>query len=223
VKTFRFEHWRWEGGFVRLLVWAIAGFFRSRASLVSDNLCLRQQLLVLQRKHTLPRLRDRDRRFWILDSLWLPRWRVALIDVTSETVLFRTIYVFFIIHHASREVVHVRTTRHPTNEWTGRQIVEACGWDREPPRFLIHDRDRRHGTTIHLRLMALGVRSVRTPLRSPRANAIAERWVKSVRTECLDHLLILNEWHLQRVLTEYVARFNRWRPHRALEQRASCG
>jgi len=312
---------------VRLLVWAIAGFFRSRASLVSKNLCLRQQLLVLHRKHKRPQLRDSDRRFWILASRWLPRWRVALLVVTSETVLrwhrkgwkaywrwrsrprgrsgrkplspevrmlirrmaaenvlwgqkriqaelarlgypvsartvarymrdvrrgppspswrsflsaqageiwacdffcvqtilFRTIYVFFIIHHASREVVHVRTTHHPTSDWSGRQIVEACGWDREPPRFLIHDRDSRYGTTFHLRLKALGIRSIRTPFKSPKANAIAERWVKSVRTECLDHLLILNERHLQRVLTEYMVWFNRWRPHRALEQRAPCG
>ncbi len=66
-----------------------------------------------------------------------------------QTVFFRTIYVFFIIHHASREVVHVRTTRHPTSEWTEQQIVEACGWDREPPRFLIHDRDSRYGTAFH--------------------------------------------------------------------------
>jgi transposase InsO family protein len=139
-----------------------------------------------------------------------------------QTIFFRTIYVFFIIHHASRKVVHVRTTLYPTSEWTGRQIVEACGWDREPPRFLIHDRDSRYGTSFDLRLKALDTRSVRTPFRSPQANAIAERWVKSVRTECLDHLLILNERHLRRVLTEYVTYFNRWRPHRSLGQRAPC-
>jgi len=143
-----------------------------------------------------------------------PNWRTFLSAHAREiwacgffcvqTILFRTIYVFFIIHHASREVVHVRTTRHPTSEWTGRQIVEACGWEREPPRFLIHDRDSRYGIAFDLRLRALGIRSVRTPFRSPQANAIAERWVKSVRTESLDHYLILNERHLRRILSEYV-------------------
>ena len=116
--------------------------------------------------------------------------------------------------------MHVRTTCHPTSEWTGRQIVEACGWERAPPRFLIHDRDSRYGMAFDLRLKALGIRSIRTPFRSPQANAIAERWVKSVRTECLDHYLILNGRHLRRVLTEYVTYFNRWRPHRSLGQRA---
>jgi transposase InsO family protein len=311
---------------VRWVVWAIAGFFRSKTSLVAENLYLRQQLLVLHRKHKRPRLQDSDRRFWILASRWLPRWQESLLIVTPETVLrwhrkgwkvywrwrsrprgrsgrkplspevrtlirrlaaenvlwgqkriqaelaklgysvsartvakymrglrcgppspnwrnflsahareiwasdffcvqtilFRTIYVFFIIHHASREVVHVRTTCHPTSEWTGRQIVEACGWDREPPRFLIHDRDSRCGTAFDLRLKALGIRSVRTPFRSPQANAIAERWVKSVRTECLDHTFIFNERHLHRVLNEYVAYFNHWRPHRSIGQRAPC-
>jgi len=161
-----------------------------------------------------------------------PGWRKFLASHAQEiwacdffcvhTIFFRTLYVFFIIHHASREVMHVRTTRHPTSEWTRREIVEACAWDLEPPRFLIHDRDSRYGTSFDLRLKALGTRSVRTPFRSPRANAIAERWVRSVRTECLDHLLILNERHLHRVLTEYVNYYNRWRPHRSLGQRAPC-
>jgi transposase InsO family protein len=118
--------------------------------------------------------------------------------------------------------VHVRTTRHPTSEWTGQQIIEACGWDREPPRFLVHDRDSRYGTTFHRRVRNLGITSIRTPFRSPQANAIAERWVRSVRNDCLDHLLILNERHLRRVLVEYVAYFNHWRPHRSVGRRAPC-
>jgi transposase InsO family protein len=111
-----------------------------------------------------------------------------------QTILFRTIVVFFIIHHASPEVVHVRTTRHPTSEWTGQQIVEACGWDREPPRFLVHDRDSRYGTTFHRRVRNLGITSIRTSFRSPQANAIAERWVRdraerSVWAGCLHYTL----------------------------------
>jgi transposase InsO family protein len=161
-----------------------------------------------------------------------PNWRIFLSTHAREiwacgffcvqTSLFRTIYVFFIIHHATREVIHTRTTCHPTSEWTGWQIVRACDWDREPPRFLTHDRDSRYGFAFELRLKALNIRSVCTPFRSPQANAIAERWVKSVRAECLDHLLILNECHLPRVLTAYIAWFNRWRPHRSLGQQPPC-
>src|SRR5262249_10200556 len=72
------------------------------------------------------------------------------------------------------------------------------------------------------RVRNLGITQVRTPFRSPRANAIAERWVRSVRTECLDHVFIFNERHLQKVLAEYVGYFNRWRPHRSIGQRAPC-
>lgn len=100
------------------------------------------------------------------------------------------------------------------------QIVEACGWDREPPRFLIHDRDCRFGAIFDRRLRKLGITQIRTPFRSPRANAIAERWVRSVRAECLDPIFIFNERQLRRVLGEYVAYFNHWPPHRSIGQRA---
>ena len=140
----------------------------------------------------------------------------------EQTVLFRTLYVFFVIQHASRQVLHVHVTPHPTAEWTTQQIVECCGWDREPPRFLVHDRDRIYGASFDRRMHGLGISQVRTPFRSPRANAIAERWVRSVRTECLDHLFIFNERHLQKVLAEYVGYFNHWRPHRSIGQRAPC-
>src|SRR5262249_42068171 len=80
----------------------------------------------------------------------------------------------------------------------------------------------RYGTTFDRRVRNIGIAQVRTPFRSPRANAIAERWVRSVRTECLDHVLIFNERHLQKVLAEYVGYFNDWRPHRSIGQRAPC-
>src|SRR5262249_34577750 len=101
-------------------------------------------------------------------------------------------------------------------------MVECCAWDRKPPRLLVHDRDSCYGATFHRRVRNIGIAQVRTPFRSPRANAIAERWVRSVRAECLDHVFIFNECHLQKVLAEYVGYFNDWRPHRSLRQRASC-
>jgi transposase InsO family protein len=137
-----------------------------------------------------------------------------------RTIWFHTFYVFFAIRHASREVLHLQVTRHPTAEWVAKQIVECCGWDREPPRFLIHDRDSRYGKVFDRRLNNLGITQIRTPFRSPRANAIAERWVRSARSECLDLMFILSECHLRRVLAEYVGYFNCWRPHRSIGQRA---
>jgi hypothetical protein len=224
--------------------------------LATENLCLRQQVLVLQRRHSRPQLRDADRRFWILASLWFSGWRSSLVIVKPETVLswrrkgwnaywrwrsrapanigrqpiqgelrllirrmasenalwgqrriqaelarlglkvsprtvakymrrphgrepspgwrkflqqqsgeisacdfidvqtifFKTLYVFFVIRHATREVVHAEVTQHPTAEWAAQQIVECCSWDHESPRYLIHDRDSRYGALFDRRL-----------------------------------------------------------------------
>jgi putative transposase len=140
-----------------------------------------------------------------------------------ETILFRTFYVFFVVDHASRRVLQVHVTQHPTASWTAQQIVECCGWDYEPPRFLVHDRDNCCGTSFfNRRVRRLSIAQARTPFRSPRANAIADRWVRSVRSECLDHLFIFNERHLAKVLAEYLGYFNHWRPHRSIGQRAPC-
>jgi transposase InsO family protein len=147
-------------------------------------------------------------------------WACDFIGV--QTILFRTLYVFFVVRYASREVVHVQITQHPTAEWAAQQIVECCGWDRKPERFLIHDRDSRYGELFDRRLQGLGITQIRTPFRAPRANSIAERWVRSARQECLDHTFIFGKRHLCRVLAEYAAYFNQWRPHRSIGQRAPC-
>jgi putative transposase len=129
------------------------------------------------------------------------------------TVLFQTLHVFFVIRLANREILHVEVTRHPTAGWVAQQIVECCAWDRAPPRFLIHDRDSRYGASFDRRVRGLGMRQVRTPFRSPRANAVAERRVRSARSECLDHLIVFSEANLRRILSAYVTYYNRWRPH----------
>jgi hypothetical protein len=95
--------------------------------------------------------------------------------------------LFFVIRHVNREILHIAVTPCPTAEWTVQQLVECCAWDRWPPRFLFHDRDSWYGATFEHRLRHLGIEQVRTPFRAPLANAISERWVKSVRTEYLDH------------------------------------
>jgi transposase InsO family protein len=137
-----------------------------------------------------------------------------------QTLWFKTLYAFFVVSHARREVLRVQVTQHPTAEWVAQQIVECCGWDCQPPRFLIHDRDSRYGALFDRRLQNLGITQVRTPFRALQANSIAERWVRSVRQEYLDHTFIFGERHVRRVLAEYVTYFNRWRPHRSIGQQA---
>ena len=110
----------------------------------------------------------------------------------------------------------------PASHGVAQQIVECCCWDRPPPRFLIRDRDSRYGALFDRRLEGLGITQIRTPFRAPQANSIAERWVRSVRQECLDHTFIFSERHLRRVLAEYITYFNLWRPHRSIGQRAPC-
>src|SRR6201997_5431999 len=117
-----------------------------------------------------------------------------------RTIWFRTLYVFFVVRHVNREILPVAVTPCPTAEWTAQQIVECCAWDRWPPRFLIHDRDSHYGATSERLLRQL----MRTPFRVPRANAISERWVKSVRTEYLDHLFIFSEDHLRQAISSHV-------------------
>ncbi len=109
-----------------------------------------------------------------------PGWRKFLVSHPRETwagdffclqtIFLQTIHVFFVVDHASQEVVHVRTTRHPTSEWTGRQIVEACGWDRQPPRCLIHHRDSRYRTIFYRRIYSLGIASIRCVVGWPSAS-----------------------------------------------------
>jgi putative transposase len=86
----------------------------------------------------------------------------------------------------------------------------------------LNDRDSIYGAVFDRRVRNLGISQVRTPFRSPRANAIAERWLRSVRTECLDHLFIFDRRQLQKVLADYLDYFNHWRPHRSIGQRAPC-
>lgn len=136
----------------------------------------------------------------------------------ARTLAFQTLYVFFLIQHATREIAHARVTRYPTSPWSGQQLVNAC-FDREPPRYLIRDREGIYGENLSRRARGLGVRQIRTPVQAPRANSIAERFVGTLRRECLNHLFILNERHLQRRVDEFVTYYNRHRPHRSLNHR----
>jgi transposase InsO family protein len=140
-------------------------------------------------------------------------WAVDLFTV--QTLTFRTLYVLLFIAHDRRELVHLAVTAHPTATWIWRQLIAATPWGRQPC-YLVRDRDRAYGGDFAARARGLGIETLLTPVRAPRANAIAERVVRTMRNECLDHLVVVNEGHLRAVLGEYAAYYNAERPHRGL-------
>ena len=109
----------------------------------------------------------------------------------------------------------MNVTANPTAAWVWRQLLEATPWGSKP-RHLLRDRDAVYGREFRQRARRIGIDAIATPVRSPRANAIVERVIGTLRRECLDHLIVLDEQHLRSVLSEYVAYYNRERPHRTL-------
>lgn len=309
--------------FLTLLSQLVRQSLTPRADLMLENLALRQQLAVLANKSGRPRLRARDRVFWVaLRRLW-PRWERPLVLVKPDTVVrwhragfrafwrwksrprragrprvppelrelirrmasdnplwgaprihgelqmlgfdvsertvarcmprrppypaarqqwrhflrnhkdvvaamdfltvptitFRLVYVFFVIDHTRRIVLHVNATRHPTSAWICQQLREAFPFD-EAPRFLIFDRDAKFGIDVLRLIDTLRIRPVRTAFRSPWQIAVAERWVGSVRRDMLDHVIVLNARHLRRLLREYLDYYNNDRCHLALAKDA---
>ncbi len=140
---------------------------------------------------------------------------------TVETLFLKTLHVLFFLELGTRRVHLAGCTAHPTATWVTQQ-ARNLAWTLQDagasPRFLIHDRDAKFPAAFDAVFAAEGVEVVRTPYRAPTANAYAERWVGSVRAECLDHLLVINEAHLRYVLAGYVAHYNRARPHQGLGQ-----
>ncbi len=130
---------------------------------------------------------------------------------------FRALFAFFVVDLGSRRVVHIGVTRHPTDAWVAQQLREATPFD-TAPRFLIRDNDGKFGAQFARVAAGSRIEVLRTPVRTPRANAICERFLGSVRRECLDHLLILHEDQLRRVLRAYCLYFNEARPHQGIGQ-----
>jgi putative transposase len=137
---------------------------------------------------------------------------------TVETLTLRTLYVLFAIQVGSRRVHILGATRNPDSAWVTQQARNLAGGERlEGIRFMIRDRDAKYSGPFDEVLRSEGVSIVRTPIRAPRANAFAERWVRMVRTECLDWMLVLGRRHLERVIRTYAAHYNEARPHRGLD------
>jgi transposase InsO family protein len=301
---------------LRAIIAVFRAVFITRADLVMENLALRQQLNVLRRRTRRPRLRRRDRIFW----LWLARswnaWRDSLVLVKPETVIrwhrqgfkyywawksrhkggrpaiarevrdlirqmsranplwgaprihgellklgidisqatvgkymvrhrkppsatwrafldnhvkdlvsidfftvstiqFRVLFVFLVLSHDRRRLLHFNVTNHPSAEWTGRQMVEAFPWDRAPL-YLIRDRDGIYGNEFNRCVRSLGIKQVLTSRQSPWQNAYVERVIGSIRRECTDHVIVFNENHLRRVLGSYLRYYHGSRTHLSL-------
>jgi putative transposase len=141
---------------------------------------------------------------------------------TVQTLTLKTLCVFSFISHGRRRLVHLNVTVHPRAEWVWRQLIEATPW-RQQPKHLLRDRDCRYGGSFNPRAAGLGIEAILTPVQAPTANAIAERVIGTLRRECLDHLIIINERHLWSVLREYVAYYNGGRPHRTLDIETPTG
>jgi transposase InsO family protein len=155
-----------------------------------------------------------------------PTWRAFLDNHVKDlasvdffvvpTVSLKVLFVFVVLAHARRRVVHFNVTEHPTAQWTAQQLSEAFPWE-APPRFLTRDRDRVYGPAFQARVGSMGIEEVVTAPRSPWQNPYAERVIGTIRRECLDHVVVLGERHLRRLLADYLEHYHRWRCHRSLE------
>jgi putative transposase len=143
-------------------------------------------------------------------------WAADFLPITD--LLFRQVHAFFAIEIASRRVVHVGATRHPTEAWVAQQLREATPFGQHP-KHLILDNDSKYGAIFARVARTTGIDLVHAAFRTPKENAIRERFLGSVRRECLDQVLVLGESHLRRILREYTAYFNGDRPHQGLRQR----
>jgi putative transposase len=307
-----------------LIARALALACRVHRELILENLALRQQLRALQRSVKRPRLRRRDRIFWIaLAGCWR-RWRTALLLVQPETVVRwhrewlrrrwhrrsrprrqgrpsvdqdirtlvgematanplwgaprihgelqklglgvsertvsrlmprrrrppsqtwrtflanhvtsmvsmdfftvstltgRVLFVLVILAHERRRVVHVNVTEHPTAAWTAQQVVDAFP-DDTAPRWLLRDRDSIYSDAFHRRAAAMGIEEVVSAPLSPWQSPYVERFIGSIRRECLDHVIVLNRIHLRRLLSAYLTYYHRSRTHLALDKDAPDG
>ena len=145
---------------------------------------------------------------------------IAAIDFfTMPSVTYRIFYVFIVLRHSDRKILHFNLTTNPTAQWATQQIIEAFPFD-TCPRFLLRDRDHIYGEYFRKRIKHMGIDEVLIAPRSPWQNPYVERVIGSIRKECLAHFIILGETHLCRILREYIEYYNKVRPHLSLNRNA---
>jgi transposase InsO family protein len=158
----------------------------------------------------------------LLSAISVAPWEeCARAGLVLRVRLFRSIFVFVIIELESRRVVHVNVTRHPTDAWVAQQLREVTPFG-EGPRFLIRDNDKKYGEQFQHVVDGADIELLKTPVEAPRANAFCERFLGSLRRECLDYMLILSERHLRHIVIEYIDYFNHARPHQGIGQHIPC-
>jgi transposase InsO family protein len=140
---------------------------------------------------------------------------IACDFLVSVTATFRVLYVFVVIEHYSRRLIHCNVTAHPSSAWTLQQLREAIGFD-ERYEYLLHDRDSIFAQHLDESIGKLGVTVLKSPPHSPKANAVCERVIGTIRRECLDWLIPLSESHLRCILKSWIPHYNFGRPHMAL-------
>ena len=174
-------------------------------------------------KSTVEKYRPRTRR------LSSPTWKAFLNNhiqdivagdfFTVPTATYRVLFVCIVLAHERRRIVHVNMTEHPTAQWTAQQIVEAYPWE-TAPRYLLRDRDAVYSSGFQQRVGNLGIEEVKIAPRSPWQNPYCEPVIGSIRRDALDHVIVLHEPHLRRVLRSYMKYYHTWRVHRSLDMDA---
>lgn len=169
--------------------------------------------IICQNKHKLP---SQTWRTFIQNHM---TDMVAVDFLVVPTVRFKLLFVFVVLSHDRRKVVHFNVTANPAAQWTAQQIVEAFPWNTAPT-YLLRDRDKIFGDVFQQRVSSLGIKKVLTAYRSPWQNAYVERINGSIRRECTDHIIAWNERHLKKVLQKYFDYYNNDRTHLGLAKEA---
>jgi len=191
------------------------GAERIRGELLKLDIRVSKRTIQKYMKHIRPRRAGGQNWKTFLRNHAAATWACDFLQVTD--LFFRPLFAFFIVELQSRKVIHVNVTRAPSGPWVAQQLREATPYG-QTPKYLLRDNDSRFGQSFARIAATSGIKVLKTPYHASRANAICERFLGSVRRECLDHVLILHEKQLHRVLRAYVAYFNRTRPHQGIQQ-----
>ena len=158
-----------------------------------------------------------------------PTWKAFLQNHVTDlvsidffivpTIRFKLLFVLIVLAHSRRKVIHFNVTENPTAEWTGQQIVEAFPWE-SSPRYLLRDRDGIYGSAFQRRVQSMGIEQVLSAPRSPWQNPFVERLIGTLRRDCLNHVIVLDERHLRRIVARYLDYYHDWRTHLSLSKDA---